>query len=78
MRRDCVLSLGDGAPVTLVVTHGEDGALMGSVDPTLLIDPFGLVFGCTDGTPVSPARDTIVDAVTGEPAKVYGDNGRAR
>jgi len=29
---------------------------MGSVDLTLLIDLFGLVFDSTDGTPVSGAR----------------------
>ncbi len=45
-----------------------------SVD-TALVDPFGLVFDSFTGDPVSGARVTIVDAVSGQPAQVFGLDG---
>jgi uncharacterized repeat protein (TIGR01451 family) len=40
-----------------------------------LFDPFGVVFDSRTGLPVDGAVVTLVNANTGEPATVYGDNG---
>jgi len=40
-----------------------------------LIDPFGFVFDSLTGEPVDGAEISIVDADTGRPAKVFGDDG---
>lgn len=41
----------------------------------VLVDPFGIVFDSTTGTPVNGAIVRIVDAATGLDAVVYGDDG---
>ncbi|MBI5885202.1 MAG: OmpA family protein [Deltaproteobacteria bacterium] len=40
-----------------------------------LIDPYGLVFDTSTGEPVNGAVVTLIDATTGLPALVHGDNG---
>jgi len=40
-----------------------------------LIDPYGLVFDTSTGEPVNGAVVSIIDAITGLPALVHGDNG---
>jgi uncharacterized repeat protein (TIGR01451 family) len=40
-----------------------------------LVDPFGIVFDSVTGQPLNGATVTIVDAATGLPATVYGDDG---
>ena len=43
-----------------------------------LIDPLGVVFDSTTGQPVNGTRVSLVDAVTGAPAAVLGDDGVSR
>lgn len=73
--RDCVLTLRGGE--TIAIEGLEDGepiaGLTGQVQA--LADPFGMIFSSRDGTPVSGARVTIVDAATGQPAQVFGYDG---
>lgn len=45
------------------------------VTTAALIDPFGTVFNSLTGEPVNGARVTIIDATTGLPAAVQGDDG---
>lgn len=40
-----------------------------------LVDPFGVVFDTTTGLPVNGAVVTLIDAATGLPAQVLGDDG---
>ncbi len=40
-----------------------------------LVDPFGLLFNTSDGTPVDGAMITIIDTATGLPAMIFGDDG---
>jgi len=42
-----------------------------------LVDPLGKVFSSSSGQPVNGVSITIVDANTGQPAAVFGDNGVA-
>lgn len=41
----------------------------------VLVDPFGIFFDSRTGTPVDGVRITVVDAATGAPAQVFGDDG---
>lgn len=75
VKRDCVLSVrpGDQLMVDLDDTRTGGDIGVGTVD--ILIDPFGVAFDSGDGVPVDGTRITIVDAVTGQPAQVFGDDG---
>ena len=51
------------------------GRSLGQVKLAILVDPFGETFDSVDGTPISGTRVTLVDATTGQPADVFGDDG---
>ncbi len=74
---DCVLSLRPGDALQLS-TSRENGALIAAAPVEVLIDPFGIAFDSGDGAPVSDVRVTLVDADTGQPAIVFGDDGVSR
>ena len=42
---------------------------------SVLVDPYGILFSTSDGTPLDGATVTLVDGSTGQPAMVYGDDG---
>ncbi len=46
-----------------------------SSSATALVDPYGLIFDSTTGQPVAGARVRLINAATGAPADVYGDDG---
>ena len=71
---DCVLSVKRGETFDITV-HEMGGGMIGSAKVGILIDPFGEIFDSADGTPVSGARVTLIDASTGQPADVFGDDG---
>lgn len=72
---DCRLSVNPGAPQTLRVLGQASGNLIATATIDFLVDPFGIVFDSGDGAPVPGSRVTIVDAATGQPAQVFGDDG---
>lgn len=72
---DCRLSVNPGAPLTLRVTDQATASLVATATLDFLVDPFGIVFDSGDGAPVAGSRVTIVDAATGQPAQVFGDDG---
>ncbi|MBB6424604.1 DUF11 domain-containing protein [Sphingopyxis sp. JAI128] len=72
---DCRLSVDPGAPLTLRVSDQANASLLALATINFLVDPFGIVFDSGDGTPVPGSRVTIVDATTGQPAQVFGDDG---
>ncbi|ALH80581.1 hypothetical protein AN936_09425 [Sphingopyxis macrogoltabida] len=72
---DCRLSVTPGSPVKLQVTDRADASLVALATLDFLVDPFGIVFDSGDGAPVPGSRVTIVDASTGRPAQVFGDDG---
>jgi uncharacterized repeat protein (TIGR01451 family) len=72
---DCRLSVDPGAPLVLRVTDQANASLVALATINFLVDPFGIVFDSGDGTPVPGSRVTIVDAATGQPAQVFGDDG---
>lgn len=72
---DCVLSVQPGDRLNVELDDSNSGLDVGSAAVDILIDPFGLTFDSADGAPVEGTRVTIVDAVTGQPAQVFGDDG---
>lgn len=71
---DCRLTVITGGAVRIAVTDGQSITLAEAM-VDVLADPYGLVFDSEDGAPVNGARVTLVDAVTGQPAQVFADDG---
>ncbi len=72
---DCVLSVRPGGQLHFDLGNASNGNPIASADVNVLVDPFGLTFDSADGTAVTGTRVTIVDAATGAPAQVFGDDG---
>ncbi len=75
VRGDCVLSVHPGDKVTVQLDDSGTGTSIGTSNVDVLIDPYGLTFDSADGKPVTGTQVTIVDAQTGVPAQVFGDDG---
>jgi uncharacterized repeat protein (TIGR01451 family) len=75
---DCVLSLFPGDVLSLESNRVFDGSVIGAAPLEVLIDPYGVVFDSADGQPVSGARVTLIDDLTGQPAVVFGDDAVSR
>ncbi len=72
---NCELSVADGNPIQIAITQPGQSAIIVTANVEVLADPFGVVFDSETGEPVSGARVTLVDAVTGQPATVFGEDG---
>lgn len=72
---DCRLSVTPGSAIMLTVTEVGDAVMRATATVDFLVDPFGVVFDSGDGSPVPDVRVTLVDAATGQPARVFGDDG---
>jgi uncharacterized repeat protein (TIGR01451 family) len=72
---DCILSVRPGEGLTFNLGNNQNGTTIATGTVNILVDPFGLTFDSGDGVPVSGTRVTIVDAATGAPAQVFGDDG---
>jgi uncharacterized repeat protein (TIGR01451 family) len=74
---DCRLGVvpGDDILVESIGTGNQTPFV--SVEIGVLFDPDGIVFDSSDGSPISGAHILLVDATTGAPAQVFGDDGDA-
>ncbi|MCC6480092.1 MAG: DUF11 domain-containing protein [Sphingomonadaceae bacterium] len=72
---DCVLSVRPGDQLHFDLDNAQNGNPIAGADVDILVDPYGLTFDSADGTAVDGTRVTIVDAATGQPAQVFGDDG---
>ena len=72
---DCRLSVTPGAALSMRVSDQASASLTALATLNFLVDPFGIVFDSGDGAPVAGSRVTIVNAATGQPAQVFGDDG---
>lgn len=72
---DCVLTVVPGTHFTLSSIRPTEQTLIASFEVDVLIDPYGLVFDSGDGAPVAGASVTLINADTGQPAQVFGDDG---
>ena len=75
IKGDCILSVHPGDTLGVNLDDSSTGNSVGNAEVDILIDPFGVAFDSGDGTPVNGTRITIVDATTGNPATVFGDDG---
>ncbi|MDZ7587806.1 MAG: hypothetical protein U5J78_01080 [Parasphingorhabdus sp.] len=73
VQADCTLSVRPGDQL-IVEIDDITGTALGSVELTILVDPFGLTFDSGDAAPVSGSRVTLIDDATGQPAEVFGDD----
>lgn len=71
---DCRVSVKAGDAVTIEYPIGSSADPL-RVTVEILADPYGLVFDSEDGSPVDGATVALVDALTGAPARVFGDDG---
>ncbi|MGE5721172.1 MAG: hypothetical protein ACM3YM_01820, partial [Sphingomonadales bacterium] len=74
---DCELAVRPGDTLTLSALDHPNSAALASSEFRVLVDPFGMAFDSTNGAPVAGTRVTIVDADTGQPAQVFGEDGKA-
>jgi uncharacterized repeat protein (TIGR01451 family) len=66
------LPVADASRITALfsASGGNDDA-----SASAIVDPFGIVFNSVNGKPVDGAIITLIDASTGNPATVFGDDG---
>jgi uncharacterized repeat protein (TIGR01451 family) len=74
IKRNCELSLLPGDTLRLESLRTSDGTVIATAPVEVLIDPFGIVFDSATGDPVAGTRVTLVNADTGLPARVFGDD----
>ena len=70
---DCVLEVARESDIATDYVDPLDAT--DAVADTAVLDPVGLVFNSQTGSAVNGARVRVVDAATGQPAIVYGDDG---
>lgn len=75
VQSDCVLSVENGDKITVAIGHTDTTPPVTTTLVSVLADPFGYVFDSEDGTLVSGARVSLVDAATGALATVFADDG---
>lgn len=74
---DCTISVNPGDTLAIGAADSQSGLQAGTGTVEILIDPFGEVFDTGDASPVDGTRVTLVDADSGQPAQVFGDDGIA-
>jgi uncharacterized repeat protein (TIGR01451 family) len=70
---DCVLEVERNAQINTLYVDAGDAADTSTA--SALVDPYGVVFDSRTGTPINGARVRLIDAATGMPAAVFGDDG---
>ncbi|HEY6814162.1 MAG TPA: hypothetical protein VI168_01360 [Croceibacterium sp.] len=77
-RADCRLAVEAGDVIEIASLAPDHRTSTARTELRVLADPFGYVFDSADGTVLDGVRVTLVDAATGQPAVVYGDDGTSR
>ncbi|MBW0006798.1 MAG: DUF11 domain-containing protein [Sphingomonas sp.] len=72
---DCRLSVAGGSAVTITIMDPQGGSPMATASLAILVDPFGIAFDSRSGSPVAGVQVTLMNAATGQPAAVFGDDG---
>ncbi len=70
---NCVLEVERNAEIDSLYVDASDATDTSSA--SALVDPYGLIFDSRTGTPINGARVRLIDATSGLPAAVYGDDG---
>lgn len=72
---DCRLSIAEGAGIVISARLPGQETIIVETNVEVLADPFGTVFDSETAEPVSGARVTLIDAITGQPATVFAEDG---
>jgi hypothetical protein len=72
---DCKLTVEAGDKIVVESLRSGTQTPLASASVDVLVDPFGIAFDSVDAKPVDGTRITLVDAATGQPATVFGDDG---
>lgn len=72
VQNDCQLSVKSNDKITVSYTSNGNAT---TVSATVLVDPLGKIFDSNSGELINNAQVTLVNADTGLPAKVFGDDG---
>ena len=70
---NCVLEVERNAQIDSLYVDASDGN--DTSKASALVDPYGLIFDSRTGTPINGARVRLIDATSGLPAAVVGDDG---
>ena len=70
---DCVLFVAPNDQIFATYTNAIDGSIFAST--AAVVNPRSRVFGAVDGHLIDGALITLIDAATGNPAAVFGDDG---
>lgn len=70
---NCVLEVERNSEVSTIYVDPFDG--QDASRASALVDPYGLIFDSRTGAPIDGARVRLVDAASGAPAVVFGDDG---
>ena len=73
IQNNCALEVGPNSELTVTYTDLDDQT--DTVSTTVLVDPFGVVFDSTTGSPIDNIVVTLIDDATGLPATVFSPNG---
>ncbi|MGB8692483.1 MAG: OmpA family protein [Steroidobacteraceae bacterium] len=73
---DCTLQVARNE--TLAVSYSDPVNAADTSSASALVDPYGMVFDSSTGTPVDGARVRLVNTQTGQDAQVLGDDGVSR
>jgi uncharacterized repeat protein (TIGR01451 family) len=74
---DCKLTVGAGDTITVESMRNGTQTPFQTAQVEVLVDPFGLAFDSQTAAVISGARITLLDEATGQPATVFGDDGRS-
>ena len=66
------------AAAPLVGEYVDSGDATDRATASVMVDPYGVVFDSSTGSPLDGVGLTLVDAATGQPATVFGDDGTSR
>ncbi|URW75087.1 hypothetical protein M9980_11020 [Sphingomonas donggukensis] len=72
---DCILSLARGDTIAIECQTSGNQKPIATATVEVLVDPYGVSFDSEDGSLVSGVRVSLVDAATGQPARVFADDG---
>ena len=75
---DCRLGVQSGGTIEIGISPHDGTVVIATAIVDVLADPFGVVFDSETGEEISGARVTLVDAITGQPATVFAEDGTTR
>lgn len=73
-QNDCELAVGSNERIT--ANYQTPQTTASRVEADILIDPLGVVFDSVTGEIVDGVSVTLIDVATGNPAQVFGDDGK--